>query len=244
MKTHVKILTVVIGSLVSVSCANQNIVKTQESKADSIIKSESNCKGLVRNLTLPWQSSLESCVENRKTEKQIKNLAVIEEQKELEKRDMRIAYLAEKRKEREQDAVMYSAEVLLSEQENNVVIAIPSIEVVDSSKQVNHVSKSNNSADDRFIWFAKNIRVLGPQGRSSVSSLISEFSQSDTPILLRGYFLEDELQGYDPEVFSVARALAVKKQLVEQENVDPERITILHHTPDINARYVGVSVNG
>lgn len=245
MKTHVKILTVMIGGLVSVSCATQNIVKTQEGKAEPIIKSESTCKGLVRNLTLPWQSSQESCVENRKTEKQIKNLALIEKQKEIEKRDMRIAYLAEKRKEREQAAVMYSAEVLLSEQEsNNVGIALNTVDVMDAPAQVHRVSESVSVVGDKFIWFAKNIRVLGPQGRSSVSSLISKFSQSDTPIFLRGYFLDDELQGYDPEVFSVARALAVKKQLVEQENVDPERITILHHTPDINARYVGVSVNG
>lgn len=253
MKTHAKILTVVIGSIVAASCANQNIVKEPVSKPDAVVKDVEPCKAIVRNLTLPWQSSQVTCDENRVSQKQIQNLAEIEEQEALEKRSVRNAYLAEKRKEREEAAVMYSAEVLLSNQRNiqesspshsNNVMAIQKQVDTTASNAVNDRTSSESVSGDHFIWFAKNLRVLGPQGQSSVSHIAPGLADSNTPIQLRGYFLEDELQGYDPEVFSVARALAVKKQLVEVENVDPERITILHHKPDVNARYVGVSVNG
>lgn len=93
------------------------------------------------------------------------------------------------------------------------------------------------------IWFAQYLKVLGPNGLQSTKELAPILNGSGH-IKLRGYVLPGEATGHDLETFSVARALAVKRILIREVQIDPDRITILHYSPGATGRYVEVILNG
>ncbi len=89
------------------------------------------------------------------------------------------------------------------------------------------------------IVFAKNLRVLGPQGRAATDSLIQQVKESDR-VKIRGLLLPDEAKSDSPtyrEIISVGRALAVRAHWRKQ-GVDISHIKILHHDPKLHGRAV------
>lgn len=106
------------------------------------------------------------------------------------------------------------------------------------------VSEDMGNADAATrIWFAQHLKVLGPSGQQSTKQL-APILNGNGHIKLRGYVLPEEATGHDLETFSVARALAVKRILIREVRIDPDRITILHYSPDTAGRYVEVILNG
>ncbi len=243
MKTTIELLTITVGGLLVASCANNSVIESSVGESVSKveikpgIEHKSSCESLVRNLTLPWQASQSGCEDDRIVTKPLVDVEKLKEIQKLELYKKRNAFLAKKRKERENVAVLYQANELLNNPLEEKV-------VIQKNKSIENKVVSKSGAHSKYIWFAKHIRILGPQGSASTMALIPGISRSEERVLLRGFYLEEELDDYDPEVFSVARALAVKKKLIEEGDIDPERITILHHSPKINARYVEVNING
>ena len=89
------------------------------------------------------------------------------------------------------------------------------------------------------IVFAKNLRVLGPQGRTASDSLVQQVKESDL-VKLRGLLLPDEAISDSPiyrEIISVGRALAVRAHWRKQ-GVDISHVKILHHDPKLQGRAV------
>ncbi len=89
------------------------------------------------------------------------------------------------------------------------------------------------------IVFAKNLRVLGPQGRAASDSLIQQVKEADL-VKIRGLLLPDEAQSDSPtyrEIISVGRALAVRAHWRKQ-GLDISHIKILHHDPKLHGRAV------
>lgn len=237
MLTGTKPIVIAVAAALMSACASNVAVKSSDDKKEPVVQEKLDCKKMVRNLTLPWNSDPDVCNENRSVGSRSVVSELVTEKQKIEDRLKRNAYLSQKRKEREKTAVLIKAEAIVSEP----VVSTPvNIAPVKAHIQPVAVQKLN---DEELIWFAKHVRILGPQGTERTLSLLPRISASEK-ILLRGFFMKDEIGDYDPEVFSVARALAVKKKLVEEGNVDPERITILHHLPDASGRYVRVSVNG
>lgn len=95
------------------------------------------------------------------------------------------------------------------------------------------------------VYFAKNIRVLGPEGRKASKELITKVIAASN-VSLRGLILPNEIL-VDSDIYkekvSVARALAVRK-LWSQNGVDISNIKILHYNPDLTGRSVEVYFNG
>lgn len=242
-----KPIIICMASIFAASCASNStqVVKRNDTVTDDKPVTANACESIVRNLSLPWSSSQAGCAENRNTNVATKPVKKEEGKKSIDKQMERNERLLAKRKEREKAAVMYKAEVLASR-----------IVKAESVDQAEHVIDSENvsgltpghiqelGTEPRLIWFAKHLRILGPKGREYTESLVPKLQADQKAITLRGYYLADEVKGCDPEVYSVARALAVKKKLVQFGNISPDRITILHHAPDVNGRYVEVTFNG
>ncbi len=243
MKTTIKLLTITVSGLLAASCASNSVIESSvdesvskvEIKPD--IEHKPSCESLVRNLTLPWQVSQSGCEDDRIVTKPLVDVEELKETQRLKLHKERNAYLAKKRKEREKKAVLYQANELLKK-------PLEEKTVIQKNKSAEYKVVLNDKTHSKHIWFAKHIRILGPQGSASTMALIPDISRSEGRILLRGFYLKEELDGYDPEVFSVARALAVKKKLVEEGGISQERITILHHSPELNARYTEIKFSG
>ncbi len=94
------------------------------------------------------------------------------------------------------------------------------------------------------IAFAKNLKVLGPEGRASSESL-REIVMGADKVKLRGLFLEEEVVIDTPvyrEILSVGRSLAVRRHW-EDMGIDTSHIKILHYDPDRFGRKVEVYFN-
>ena len=108
------------------------------------------------------------------------------------------------------------------------------------------IPKTNiNSGTGDSIVFARNVRVLRPQGRAATHAMMDKVSGSGQ-VLLRGLISPDEVlvdsKLYREEV-SVGRALAVKKYWQDQ-GLDISHIKILHHSPDLMGRAVEAVFRG
>ncbi len=89
------------------------------------------------------------------------------------------------------------------------------------------------------IIFAKNLRILGPEGRVATESLIDQVNAADI-VKLRGLLLPEEAteDSYTyREIMSVGRALAVRAHWRKQ-GVDISHIKILHHDARLHGRAV------
>jgi hypothetical protein len=120
-----------------------------------------------------------------------------------------------------------------------------SIEVVASIDKPIASKLNNEPIPSDTIVFARNLRVLGPEGRAATHAMINKVSGSGQ-VLLRGLILPDEVlvdSNLYREQVSVGRALAVKKYWQEQ-GLDISHITILHHNPELTGRAVEVIFHG
>lgn len=238
MVNKIKPLGLAIATLLLASCAGQAVVKEPVQASKPAKNKHPECETLVRNLTLPWRSPQDTCMDDRSVDHSIEDSEASKNEQELAEIMERNAYLSQKRKEREREAVIIKATEIMDTE----TVSIMS----EDSAQVQAIQShaGDHLTSGQIIWFAKHVRILGPQGGEKALQLLPQISGNDNHITLRGYFMDDEIGEYDPEVFSVARALAVKKKLVEEGNISPDRITILHHLPDVTGRYVRVSING
>jgi hypothetical protein len=108
-----------------------------------------------------------------------------------------------------------------------------------------NISTKSNSKTKSSIYFAPNIRVLGPQGRESTHELIDQVIVAEK-VLLRGLILPNEIlvdSALYREKVSVGRALAVREYW-QGQGVNTSHITILHHDPELNGRTVEVAFHG
>ena len=137
-----------------------------------------------------------------------------------------------------------SSDTAIQDDVNANSIAIISSDEPDEKIETGSVVQFSVSDNDTLkIWFAENHHVLGPEGKQTTIDLGSML-QGSGKIKLRGVLLATEANGLDQEVFSVARALAVKRALIREVRIDPDRITILHYSPKYQGRYVEVLLNG
>jgi len=136
-----------------------------------------------------------------------------------------------------QKKTIYIKPVVLQKTVLSVHALVPS---KTNKKSIPVIIKSSNK-----IIFAKNLRVLGPQGRQSTIALIPKII-GVSKVNIRGLILPDEVlvdSNVYKEQLSVARALAVR-QLWVKNGVDIKTIKILHHSDHITGRAVEVYFNG
>lgn len=106
------------------------------------------------------------------------------------------------------------------------------------------VTISRNLDIVQRIWFASGQEVLGPEGRKHARDLIQQV-QSAQKVTLRGYLNDDEfmiIDALDAERRSVGRSLSVRA-LWRASDVNTEVVSILHHIPQRQGRYVEVVIH-
>ncbi len=105
------------------------------------------------------------------------------------------------------------------------------------------VAKNAGSGKQR-IWFAPGREILGPKGRKQTHALIDS-AQNARRVTLRGFLEEGEFslpKALDAERRSVGRSLSVR-ELWRASGVDTKIVSILHHIPQPQGRYVEVVIH-
>ena len=260
-----KILVAAISAALVSACSSNDVIRT-----DAVTESvDVICENRVRNLTLPWNADMR-CTETRDPATvEAERVSRINERNTIlaDKRVERETAAFNKLEATTQalpatadaesappvalvaplepiDELNSAAMVEKPAQFPDASSATPSAMDAPTASEIKAEAEIEAEVDESIkIWFAEHLRVLGPDGIQFTKEL-APMLQGNGRIKLRGVILPHEINGHDLETFSVARALAVKRVLIREVRIDPDRITILHYSPNTAGRYVEVIFNG